>query len=493
MPAKRADVSAELRGPFLILFLVIPILAIAGFEVYEAVKAASSYQREIRSIEKLRVETVVGFLDEETGIRGYTATGDAAYLGPYDAARATVPAAMRRLASELQAHRFPAAAALVADEQRLNERWIAEVADPLQAAPPRSPAGLAIQRTGKSIVDRFRRDDAALQSDLASAADVADTRTNRAFSTLLIFVISAVSLLTLGATAFGFFQARAARRAFEARVLYENQKRIADELQTAFLNTSLPGSAAIRMDAIYRPATAEAQVGGDWYDAFELPDKRILFSIGDVAGHGLQAALAMSRARQAIVAAALHENDPAQVLVRANAAIMLQGSPMVTAICGYIDPLSFAITYATAGHPPPILAHPGVAAVLLAHDGVPLGIEAAATYTTFTATAGAGAVLVLYTDGVIEFERDVIGGEARLLDAARLAVAAADPASAIERTIFAAHPPTDDVAILTVTFAPVNDPAAGEPDGAPGKIARRVGGDAGERGRATLRPRSAFT
>jgi len=141
------------------------------------------------------------------------------------------------------------------------------------------------------------------------------------------------------------------------------------------------------------------------------------------------------------------------VLARANAAILLQGSPMVTAICGYIDPVTLAIRYATAGHPPLILARPNVPAVLLPHDGLPLGIEPEAGYRTFDATAAAGAILVLYTDGVTEFEHDVVGGEARLLEAARGAVAADDPALAIKRAVFGAQSPTDDVAILTIRFA----------------------------------------
>jgi serine phosphatase RsbU (regulator of sigma subunit) len=160
----------------------------------------------------------------------------------------------------------------------------------------------------------------------------------------------------------------------------------------------------------------------------------------------------MSRARQAIIAAALHENDPGKVLERANEAILLQDSRMVTAICGYIDPATLAIVYATAGHPPPILARPGVPSVFLAYDGLPLGIVPKATYRTFNATASDGAVMVLYTDGVIEHKRDVIEGSARLLEVTRLAIAEDDPALAIQRRIFAGTSPTDDVAILTVRF-----------------------------------------
>jgi serine phosphatase RsbU (regulator of sigma subunit) len=161
----------------------------------------------------------------------------------------------------------------------------------------------------------------------------------------------------------------------------------------------------------------------------------------------------MSRARQAIIAAALHENDPAKVLERANTSIMLQEMRMVTAICGYIDPRTLEVVYATAGHPAPVLARPGLPSEFLPHDGIPLGILRNATYRTFVAHPFDGALLVLYTDGVIEHKRNVIDGLDRLLEASRLSVLAENPALAIQRYVFQDSIPTDDVAILTVKFS----------------------------------------
>jgi serine phosphatase RsbU (regulator of sigma subunit) len=237
-------------------------------------------------------------------------------------------------------------------------------------------------------------------------------------------------------------------------MLYENEKRIADALQAAFVQKALPTIPNLGFHASYIPAGAEAQVGGDWYDAFELPDGRILFSIGDVAGHGIEAAVIMSRARQAIISNALNERDPALVLHRANETLMLQEPKMVTAICGYIDPRSLEIHYATAGHPPPVLAFPDREPYFLEHDGMPLGILPDVQYGSFTTTAQPGALLVLYTDGVIEHKRDLFDGERRLLEAARTVVAqgSSDPASSVRHEIFAENAPTDDVAIMTVSF-----------------------------------------
>ena len=85
---------------------------------------------------------------------------------------------------------------------------------------------------------------------------------------------------------------------------------MADTLQRALLPERLPVDDRLAFDAAYLPGASEAIVGGDWYDAFRLPDGRIAFSIGDVAGHGLRAAIVMGEVRQAFRAAALNPNSP---------------------------------------------------------------------------------------------------------------------------------------------------------------------------------------
>jgi len=440
--------------------LCIPLVAFAGFRVHATVYAAAVRQEALRSAQVDRGRVLRLQVDEETGLRGFNATGDTLYLEPYYKATRSLPGALASFRQTVEQLSIPSAVTLTVDEARLNARWLDSIAKPLLVAAPRSPAMLALMRAGKRQVDTFRGYDVALEELLNGAAAAADVNTERAIADIVAFVVGAVFVLVGAAAGFGVYQMRAARRDFENRVLYDNQKRMADALQTAFLNKNLPSAPNLGLHATYIPALSEAQVGGDWYDAFELPDKRILFSIGDVAGHGLDAAIVMSRARQAIIGAALHENDPGKVLGRANDAILLQDARMVTAICGYIDPATYEVTYATAGHPPPILARRDAPAAFLPHAGIPLGILANETYPTFVATASDGAIMVLYTDGVIEHKRDIIDGERRLLQAASRAAHHEDPALEIQRLIFAAAPPTDDVAILTVTFRALPDAPA---------------------------------
>jgi serine phosphatase RsbU (regulator of sigma subunit) len=311
---------------------------------------------------------------------------------------------------------------------------------------------MAIEYRGKTLIDAFRKEQVAFREETTASARAADARLEQSIDeTLAVGVIATVLFLFAGWAA-TVYQTRTAQRLAEISSLYENERRIADALQEAFLQRRLPSSEAIALHATYVPASNEARVGGDWYDAFELPDGRILFSIGDVAGHGIEAAVVMSRARQAIIAAALHETDPAAVLGRANATIVLQGGPMITAICGFIDPQNLELVYSTAGHPAPAFAPANASAKLLPQDGIPLGLFPDVPFRTFVAQAAPGDLLVFYTDGVTEHKRDVVVGEARLLAAASLARPAENPAASVYGTIFGSDLPADDVAILTVSF-----------------------------------------
>lgn len=241
--------------------------------------------------------------------------------------------------------------------------------------------------------------------------------------------------------------------AVDAAQVYAREHHVADTLQRALLPERLPQDARLAFDAAYLPGAEEAIVGGDWYDAFRLPDERIAFSIGDVAGHGLRAAIVMGEVRQAFRAAALNPNSPSLVLERANTIVNMRTNPvMVTAIFGIVDPRDATVTYASAGHPAPILALPGGTVQLLPKDGVPLGIVDAIEASDWTFTIAPGALFAVYTDGLIEHSHDVIEGERTLLEAVRAGMAGHDsePASALLARVFATSGNTDDAAALTV-------------------------------------------
>ncbi|HEY0382641.1 MAG TPA: SpoIIE family protein phosphatase [Candidatus Elarobacter sp.] len=232
---------------------------------------------------------------------------------------------------------------------------------------------------------------------------------------------------------------------------YERERRVATTFQEAALVPSLPEVPGLTFDAMYQAAMLEATVGGDWYDAFRLPDGRIVLSIGDVAGKGLQAAVAMASVRQSIRTAALINPEPVAVLNAVDRIVRAMGqAPFVTAFVGVLDPVSFELAFASAGHPPSLLrdAHGTVSS--LDEGDLPLGLRGRTDGGARTIEVAPGSVLLCYTDGLTEFDRDAVDGERRVRDA--FACAHGDVASEIYAHISHGRPANDDVAILAVTF-----------------------------------------
>jgi PAS domain S-box-containing protein len=196
----------------------------------------------------------------------------------------------------------------------------------------------------------------------------------------------------------------------------ERTKRVAETLQEAFLPQALPQRVNLRIDANYVSAEEDALVGGDWYDAFELPGGAIAFSIGDVAGHGLPASLAVGKLRQTIFTLAQRNGDPAEILIEADRILRVQEpGTYVTALVGIVAADGSAIRYATAGHPPPLVAHRGdEPAAEQPTGGPPLGVADDLQLTTHHVGIERDMVFAVYTDGLTEFDRDAIAGEARL-------------------------------------------------------------------------------
>jgi serine phosphatase RsbU (regulator of sigma subunit) len=325
------------------------------------------------------------------------------------------------------------------------------------------------------LVDRFRFDVATIDAVIARHEATVNGSAARAIDRIGLLTGGAVALVLLISLLYAVQQAaladrvereRAAAEAreHEAEVLraaYATEKRIADTLQEAFVQRPLPEHPTFRFSATYVPASEETKVGGDWYDALELPGNRVLFAIGDVTGHGIEAAVTMSRVRQALISSALLDPTPAPLLARVARELYTNTAPLVTAVAGFADANTYEFVYASAGHPPPVLIEPGRPPRMLDFGSLPLGAMYDNEYVTHRVQSVPGAILVLYTDGAIEHSHDVIEGERILLaaaaDAAR--VVPPDPATFIHESVFSGRAVGDDVAILTIGFAA--DPALG--------------------------------
>jgi len=241
----------------------------------------------------------------------------------------------------------------------------------------------------------------------------------------------------------------------------ERTLQVARTFQHVFLPKELPQKPNLRLDAVYLPAEADALVGGDWFDAFELPDGRICFSIGDVAGHGLEASIIVGKLRQVILTLAFSMVDPAAILKELDRILTFQEpGTMATALAGFVDPSLRTITYASAGHPPPLIAVKGGGpAKELPLGGLPLGADLGFTPVSHRIDVEPESVIALYTDGMVEFSRDLQAAENRLRTAVAMLVgdtSIARPAIAVKDIVFDEAPTKDDAALLILQFSPAS-------------------------------------
>lgn len=158
------------------------------------------------------------------------------------------------------------------------------------------------------------------------------------------------------------------------------------------------------LDIAARYLPAEGDLGGDWYDVFILPDGRLGIVMGDVVGHGLHAAVVMGRIRSALRAYALDHDDPAEVLTRLDRKIShFEAGALATVVYGIADPPYRTFRFSSAGHWPPVTVGPGVpGGAAGVHSEVMLGVRPDSARTTTRVELPQGAVMCLYTDGLVE-------------------------------------------------------------------------------------------
>ncbi|MGW6918267.1 SpoIIE family protein phosphatase [Kitasatospora sp. NPDC054939] len=159
----------------------------------------------------------------------------------------------------------------------------------------------------------------------------------------------------------------------------------------------------LRVAVRYRPAEKDHLVGGDWYDALTLPSGDVLLCVGDVAGHGIEAATGMVALRNALRGLAATGAGPAQLLGWLNSVTHhLTDNVTATAVCALYENGTRRLRWARAGHPPPVLLRAGHAATLPQVGGILLGALDQADYEEGEIVLEPGDTLVMYTDGLIE-------------------------------------------------------------------------------------------
>jgi GAF domain-containing protein len=185
---------------------------------------------------------------------------------------------------------------------------------------------------------------------------------------------------------------------------YDAKNQLAEGLQASLLPRTLRKVHGLDVASRYLPASHGMQVGGDFYDLIRVSDTEAAAVIGDVQGHGVSAAGLMGEVRTAVHAYAVAGAPPGEVLARTNHLFHdLDTGLLASCLYVHIDPVHHIAELATAGHCPPLLRQPDLRTdILTAPPGPLLGVDPSAEYASVTVPLPSGALLTLYTDGLIE-------------------------------------------------------------------------------------------
>jgi GAF domain-containing protein len=236
--------------------------------------------------------------------------------------------------------------------------------------------------------------------------------------------------------------------------LHRQESRAAATLQRSMMPTRPPHLPGVRIAHHYMPGDRQAQVGGDWFDAIQLPGGRVALIVGDVMGHGLQAAAVMGQFRTAVITMAALDLPPAQLLRHLdNLAHRLGTEHLATCVYAVYDPILRTLTLANAGHIPPVLAgYDGRSELLQIPGGAPIGVGGV-PFETVEIPVPDGSWLVLCTDGLVEVRgQGIDAGLAALC--ANVIEPQQTPEDVCGQILARVHTEdrTDDVALLVARF-----------------------------------------
>ena len=299
--------------------------------------AADKAQRGVATLYRLT-------LDEETGLRGYLASGQHSFLQPYMAAAPKFSPVLLEVWQHVQASSLQQGRAPLADLRKSHSRWQQEVAAPLIADRRRADR-LARERHGMYLVNRMRADfakvDGLIEREIAQAVDDSRALLIRASASTAAFIL----LFGVAALIADIVRSR-------TQVALERERTIADTLQRAFLSgwDVLP---YLRVGTAYVSATGEAAIGGDIFDVHRLDEHRSGLLVADVSGKGIDAAVETAFVKYTIRALCEDYNQAGVVMDRFNrlfSKTITDPGSFVSAFFGILDDRDMLLTYASAGH-----------------------------------------------------------------------------------------------------------------------------------------------
>ena len=441
-----------MRDALLLAFILIACfgaVALLATYTYAQFEKSSAVARTMwlaqRSIDGL----LQAHVDEETSVRGYAATRQAAFLEPYlrEAPRFDSDLdAFERMVAGTGANIVPD----VADMRRVHHAWESDIAKPLIADPARR-GGLRLQTEGKALTDRLRRDvahiDALLRQRLAEAQRASWTRIDEVIfgGMALVFVCAAGSLL------FVYFYARLRVRLVRGRAVVE-------DLQRALLSDIVIPHGA-HVGSAYSSATRDAGVGGDFFDVLRLGDTQALILFGDISGKGTAAALHSAFVKYSIRTLARERLRPAAIMTEFNRLFLdaiEDRTLFVEVFLAIVDVPSKRIEYASAGFAGAFVRQTRDVRQLAA-TGPVIGLDRALPFAAAEFTVQPDEQLVLVTDGLTE-TRDRAGKMLGADGAMELiGKSSSDPQTCADQLAAAARRRSrgslqDDLAVLVIGF-----------------------------------------
>lgn len=240
-------------------------------------------------------------------------------------------------------------------------------------------------------------------------------------------------------------------RAIRQAELYESARDAALSLQRSLLPEALPTIDGVDVSAQYLPGQDGTEVGGDWYDLFELPDRRLAIVVGDVVGRGLRAATRMGRVRAALRAYAFESDSPAEAIERMDRLVAAEDTlEFTTLLAIYLDPETGAAQACSAGHLPPLIVDADGARTVHVATGPPLGV-AGGPRAQSTLELPRDTLLIAYTDGLVEDRTTGLDAGMRdLLDAAAPGGSARQLVDRVVERMVRGAGSDDDVALVAV-------------------------------------------
>ncbi|MFF4384907.1 SpoIIE family protein phosphatase [Kitasatospora sp. NPDC001547] len=336
----------------------------------------------------------------------------------------------------------------------------------LVSMPRRTPPGMALQLNQPVLVPVISADVAVDYAIALGGARLAPVVSGRSMLVVPLSargtVLGILKLLRLpdrapfdesDAATLKELAVRAALSLDNAR-LHRAEARVATTLQRSMIPTRPPQIPGVQIAHRYLPGDPKAEVGGDWFDAIQLPGSRVALVVGDVMGHGLHSAAAMGRFRTAMQTLAALDLPPGQLLRHLdNLAHKLGDDHLATCLYAVYDPINRTCELASAGHVPPVLVHPdGTGELLEIPAGAPIGVGGV-PFVAKTIDVSDGSMLVLCTDGLVEVRGGDIGAGLAAL-CGNLIDPRQSPEQACDEVLRRLHSDDrkDDVALLVARF-----------------------------------------